>query len=292
MKNRILASASAFAVAVAGLALVPATTATAAAAPPVVRLSAQGDQVVTSQATMRPGIVEFRVGKTFVSPGPQGGPDQLAVVRTDQLPLVLETLKSVFADTSTPEAAAAAAQAMRTINGLATFYGGGGPGTTWQVRLPAGNYSVVGVPSAVFGLTKPATFTVTGQPRKGSLPDTQATVRAFGPVGDNRWAFTQSGAPVTWTRFANASKEIHFLSMDGVKPGTTAADVRKAFASPKEPKFFTGKGFTVEVISPGVAIAVKGPVKPGRYLLTCFVPSESDGMPHTLMGMWKVVTVR
>lgn len=288
MKNRIMASAAALAIAIAGLVLVPAN---AASGPPVVRLSAQADQVVTSQATMRPGVVEFRVGTTFVVPGPDGGPDQLAVVRTDQLPVVLEALKSVFADASTPEALAAAAQGMRTVNGVATFYGGGGKGTTWQVDLPAGNYSVVGVPSAVFGLTKPATFTVAGEPRAGELPATQATIRAVGPVGDNRWTFRQSGAPVKWLRFANASREIHFLDMAGVKPGTTAGDVRKAFASPAEPKFFTGRGLTVEVISPGVVIAVKGPVAPGRYLLTCFVPSESDGMPHAVMGMWKLVTV-
>jgi hypothetical protein len=289
MKNRIMASASALAIAMAGLALGPAN---AASGPPVVRISAQGDQVVISQATMRPGIVEFRVGSTFVVPGPDGGPDQLAVVRTDQLPVVLEALKTVFADPEAPGAAAAAAQGMRTINGIATFYGGGGKGTTLQVGLPAGNYSVVGVPSAVFGLTKPATFTVAGERRAGALPATQATVRAVGPVGDNRWTFRQSGEPVTWLRFANASKEIHFLDMAGVKPGTTTADVRKALSSPAEPKFFTGNGLVIEVVSPGVVVAVKGPVAPGGYLLTCFVPSESDGMPHALMGMWKVITVR
>jgi hypothetical protein len=289
MKNRFMASASALAIAISGLAILPAH---AASGPPVVRISAQDDQVVTSQATMRPGIVEFRVGSTFVVPGPDGGPDQLSVVRTDQLPLVLESLKSVFADTSTPEAAAAAAQGMRTINGVATFNGGGGPGTTWQVDLPEGNYSVVGIPSAVFGLTKPATFTVTGERRAGALPATEATVRAVGPVGDNRWTFRQSGSPVKWLRFTNASKEIHFLDIAGVKRGTTSADVRKAFAGPGEPKFFTGEGITVEVVSPGVVIAVKGPLTPGRYLLTCFVPSESDGMPHAVMGMWKLVTVQ
>ena len=288
MKNRIMASAATLAVVIAGLSLAPAS---AASGPPVVRISAQGDQVVISQATMRPGVVEFRVGTTFVVPGPDGGPDQLSVVRTDQLPLVLESLKTVFADTSTPEAAAAAAAGMRTVNGAATFYGGGGKGTTWQVDLPAGTYSVVGVPSAIFGLTKPATFTVAGERRAGALPATQATIRAIGPVGDNRWTFRQTGSPVRWLRFANASKEIHFLDMAGVKPGTTSLDVKKAFSSPAEPKFFTGEGMTVEVISPGVAVAVKGPIAPGRYLATCFVPSESDGMPHALMGMWKLVTV-
>ena len=95
-----------------------------------------------------------------------------------------------------------------------------------------------------------------------------------------------------WLRFANASKEIHFLDMAGVKPGTTSADVKKAFSSPGEPKFFTGEGLTVEVVSPGVVGRRQGPGRTGHgTCATCFVPSESDGMPHAMMGMWKLVTV-
>ena len=99
-------------------------------------------------------------------------------------------------------------------------------------------------------------------------------MRAVGPVGDNRWTFRQTGAPVKWLRFANASKEIHFLDVAGVKRGTTSADVRKAFSGPGEPTFFTGKGLTVEVVSPGVVVAVKGPVAPGRYLLDLLRPER------------------
>ena len=32
--------------------------------------------------------------------------------------------------------------------------------------------------------------------------------------------------------------------------------------------------------------------EPGRYVLLCFIADESDGMPHAVMGMHKVVTLR
>ena len=137
------------------------------------------------------------------------------------------------------------------------------------------------------------TFTVAGEPRQGALHATQATVRAIGPVGNNKWAFTQRGSqPIEWLRFANSAKELHFLDMSGVKPSTTPAMVRKALQSNGNPKFFTGQSLSFDVISPGVTVAIKGPVDAGRYLLDCFIPSETDGMPHALMGMWKLVDVK
>ena len=80
--------------------------------------------------------------------------------------------------------------------------------------------------------------------------------------------------------------------MSGVKPSTTPAMVRKALQSNGNPKFFTGQSLSFDVISPGVTVAIKGPVDAGRYLLDCFIPSETDGMPHALMGMWKLVDVK
>jgi hypothetical protein len=273
------------------IALVP-PPANAAAPPPVITLSVSGDQSQVSQTTVRPGIVEFRVGRTFRIPGPDAHPDILSVIATDQLDVIAAALPAVFAEGDDPAIAAAAAAAMRTIHAAGTFYGGGGRGTTWRVNLNPGTYTVVGVESLAMGIAKPVTFTVAGARRAGTLTPTQATVRAVGPVGDNRWTFRQSGAPVMWMRFTNAAKELHFLDMSGVKPGTTNAQVKKAFSSPKEPTFFTDAGIHFDVISPGVSVAIKGPVDPGRYLLTCFIPSETDGMPHALMGMWKLVDVR
>ena len=296
MKNKLWVGAATLTLTAAGLVVLPSTAQAArpmAPAPTVVTLSMQGDQAVVSPATVRPGVVEFHVASTFIVPGDEGGPDPLAVILTDNLAAIVGALPSVFGDPSDPLAAAASAQAMRTIHGAGTFYGGGTKGTVWQVRLNPGSYSVLGAQSTAMGLAKPGSFTVEGAPRAGSLHATQATVRAVGPVGKNKWTFTQRGSrPVTWLRFTNRAHELHFMDMAGVKPGTSDADVKKAFQSDGNPTFFTNQGVSFDVVSPGVTVAIKAAVPPGRYLLTCFIPSETDGMPHSLMGMWKLVDVR
>ena len=40
-----------------------------------------------------------------------------------------------------------------------------------------------------------------------------------------------------------------------------------------------------------VSVAIKETMPAGKYVVDCFMPSESDGMPHALMGMWKLFTV-
>jgi hypothetical protein len=182
---------------------------------------------------------------------------------------------------------------MRNIREASTWYGGGYEGTTFQVDLPAGNYYVLGVQSAAMGMVAPAPFTVSGERRTGTLHPTSATIRAVTTSdGGNAWvAKGLSTIGKGWLKFANSAKEIHFLDMSGVKPGTKNSTIRKALQSQDDPGFFTRTHYGVEVISPGVSVAVKGPFKPGRYFVACYVPSETDGMPHALMGMWKLVDV-
>jgi hypothetical protein len=259
---------------------------------PVVDLAVSGTQVTMSQTTMRPGVVEFHVGKTFTIPGEEGGPDTISIVRTDQLDQVLATLPAVFAgNPEDPASMAAAAAGMAAIHAMTTWYGGAIKGGVWQVNLPVGNYYALGVQSTAMGMAQAAAFTVAGTPRQGSLHATQLTVRAEGPVGANRWVTRQPGMPVEWVNFANASHEIHFLEMSGVKPGTTSGMVKKALFGNSQPKFFTDWHLSFDVISPGVRVAINQDVPRGRYFVDCFIPSEADGMPHALMGMWKLFTV-
>ena len=293
MHTKLIAGAAGTALLLTGLAV--GATPASAAAPPKVTISVSGDQVVVSQSQMRPGIVEFTVGKTFTLPGDGdfSGPEQLSVMRTDQFDYVVSQFAAIFGDPSAPDAGAAAAQAMRNVREASTWYGGGYQGTTFQVRLPAGTYYVLGSASTPQGLTKPATFTVSGQPRKGTLHSTSATIRAVTTKdGGNAWRTKGlRSLGKGWLRFTNATEEIHFLEMQGVKPKTTDAQIAKAFASDSPPKFFTGQDYSFEVISPGIRVAIKGPFKAGRYLLSCFVPSETDGTPHAFMGMVKLVNV-
>ncbi len=291
MKTKLIAGAAGTSLLLAGLTVTAPPA--AAAAPPKITIAISGDQATITQSQMRPGIVEFTIGETFNVPGPDGGPEPLGIMRTDQFDDVMSQFADVFGDPSDPTAGAKAAAAMRTIRENATFYGGGLKGTTYQVRLPAGNYYLLGVQSAAMGLTKPAPFTVSGQPRTGQLHATTGKIRAESVKGGgNKWVTAGLRTMGNgWLKFTNASKELHFLDMLGVTPKTTLAQVGKAFQSDTPPKFFTGNDYTFEVVSPGVSMAIKGPIASGRYLLTCFVPSEADGTPHAFMGMLKLVTV-
>jgi hypothetical protein len=217
-------------------------------------------------------------------------------VRTDSLDEVLGLLPAVFAgDPSDPVALAAAAQAIQKIHAMTTWYGGADKGGVWQANLAPGNYYVLGVQSTAMGMAKPVAFTVAGDPRPGVLHATQAVMRAVGPVGDNRWTFRQSaGVPIEWLRFTNAAKELHFMDLGGVAPIATNAMVKKAVQGPPgpPPKWFTGPDLSFDVISPGVSVAIKTDMPAGKYVVDCYMPSEADGMPHALMGMWKLFTVK
>lgn len=275
------------------LAAPPANADDASAGVPVMKIWVQGDQAMTSAATITPGIIQFEVGDTFVVPGDNGGPDTLTVFSSDNPDLAEAQMPAIIAgNPGDPASLAAGAQAIRTLHGLTTIYGGGQKGTTWQVRLNPGTYYVFGPNSSALHLAKRAQFTVEGTPHPGALHSTSAVVQARGPVGHNKWVTAGLGSIGDgWLRFSNRSRELHFLNMSGVKPGTTPAMVRKALASPENPTFFTNQAFDFDVISPGVTVAIKGPIKEGEYLLACFMPSEADGMPHAFMGMWKLVEV-
>lgn len=264
----------------------------AAADVQVVKIAVANGTATATPAQVTPGIVEFQVTKNYVIPGKNGGPEAVGVLSTPDLAAFFQAVGPAFAaDPAKPKTLAAAAQAMRTVNSIAKAYGGGTKGFTWQVRLPAGSYWVLGYQSTAMGKNAPATLTVAGEPRLGALPKPQGVISARGPVGHNRFvASNLSHLSDGWLRFSNNAHEIHFLDMTGVKPDTTNAMIRDLFQGGSD-KFFTGPNLSTEVVSPGVAIAIKGPFQAGRYLVDCFIPSETDGMPHALMGMWKLVDI-
>lgn len=270
----------------ASLAAAANPAAAAADQPPVVKFKGSKTAISVSKDSVPSGVVQFQVTKTRPE-DPNIGEDSLTVVSSKNVDMVLERLADVF-DESDPTGQKAAA-AMTYIRSHSTLFGGGRKGATWQVKLPKGTYYVISTVAAGSGSPVKASFTVTGKKGATSLHETNATVTAAKP---NVWKTKGLGHLGSgWLMFRNTSKEIHFMDLSGVQPGTTNKQVKDALASPNEPDFFTKKSFSFDVISPGVEVAVKGPVKKGRYLLTCFVPSEADGMPHALMGMWKLVNV-
>lgn len=241
--------------------------------------------VITLQNGSQPGTVD--VGRARVRPGPVEfrtlhSKDEIAIVKVDpqKTQEAFAQLGIMFgpdSQTTPPDQVAAAAVKFQS---LAKLYGGGTKGMRWQVRLKAGNYVAVNIVTNAVGSLK-----VAGNKRKGPLHRYDSWIHTVLP---NRFQ-TSKEPHGGWVQFKNTSHEIHFVDGQGVKKSTTGKDVRKAFASPNPPTFNTKKHFALGAISPGVDARYRVKIDKGRYLLACFWPGTSDGMPHALMGMWKLV---
>lgn len=240
--------------------------------PPVIKLkdgSAPGT-VSVSRKTVRPGVVEFRAKSDHEI-------DVVKVAKKDVAD-AFQQIGIMFSQSATPEEAAAAAAKFQS---LATMQGGGQKGTRWQVRLRRGNYLAVDVDSNAVG-----GFQVAGKHRGGRLHRYDSWIHAVKPN-----LFETSKDPHEgWLQFKNKSREIHFVDGSGVKRSTTSRDVRKALQNPDaDPGFYTERHFQLGAISPGVDARYRIQIDKGRYLLACYWTSKTDGMPHALMGMWKLV---
>jgi hypothetical protein len=234
--------------------------------PIVIRIRSNDHRVAMSDARFRPGVTEFRVGKT----AHRGS--SLLILQTDDLPGAFAKLNKAFGG------GPGSANAMKAFNHMVTIYGGGASGARWQVNLRRGSYYMLDSKT-----NKVTTFTVKGDRRGAKMMRPDSEVWA---TKQNQFK-TSGNLMGNWVGFTNDAREIHFLEADRVANGTTAKRVRKSLTSPRKPKFFRPGGFFFEVQSPGVRTVHYQPVRPGKYLLICWMPSqEQDGMPHALMGMW------
>jgi hypothetical protein len=160
----------------------------------------------------------------------------------------------------------------------------GRPGS-YSTVLTAGHYVVLDQNSD--GL---AMLTVTGSHVRQVRAPHRGSVTAFTYGFDSTPRFLPANG---WIRLANRADQPHFVEFQRVKPGTTPAMVRKTLAmNPQSrPSWALKVNFSTGVMSPGTAQVVQVALPPGRYVLMCFWPDDRTGMPHALMGMWKLVTV-
>lgn len=73
------------------------------------------------------------------------------------------------------------------------------------------------------------------------------------------------------------------------------AQIRAFFdsGSQEQPPFFVdGPSVGMDVQSPGRQAFLTYRLPAGTYVLACFVADDVTGMPHLLMGMHKVVTLK
>jgi len=267
------------ALAAASLAIVPAvaTAGTAGAAarpgapgkPKIVKVTSNDKKVSVSDARFRPGVTEFRVPKTAHRN------TSVVVFETDNLNRAFKKFGEAAAG------GVGSADAMKTVDRIATFYGGGGEGSRWQVKLSKGSYYVSGDNDNI------TTFKVSGNRRGAAMTKPDSEVWA---TKENQFK-TSGKLSGKWVSFTNNAHEIHFLEGDHVAGNTTSKDVRKAFNSAGgDPAWARKGGFFFDIQSPGVKTVHLQDISYNKYLLMCWMPSEEqDGVPHAMMGMWHLV---
>ena len=96
-------------------------------------------------------------------------------------------------------------------------------------------------------------------------------------------------------KFKNASskQELHFLELQQVVEGTTVDQVLESFQSESQgpPEWVLPGHLFTDVISQGRSMTVNYDLPPGQYVALCFMPDPKMGMPHSFMGMIKMIHV-
>ena len=90
--------------------------------------------------------------------------------------------------------------------------------------------------------------------------------------------------------------ELHEIVVRPVRPGIDQAyldtyyeAVRNGTTPPASP--WTGGATGMQSMSPGRWGIVHLNLPPGQYALVCYVPSHDSGLPHTYIGMYKMITL-
>lgn len=103
-------------------------------------------------------------------------------------------------------------------------------------------------------------------------------------------------------RVSNVGKEFHVLGMGRLKPGKTVAGFVNALrrmgeggggggggpgATDPSTEFIDDVGPPAGILFPGQSVELTVPdLRPGKYALVCYIPSEGEGRPHFTKGMF------
>ncbi len=162
------------------------------------------------------------------------------------------------------------------------------------VDLQPGRYALLcfvpdpdGKPHFMKGMTRE--LTVTGAEPKAAPP-----TRPEMTIHLSDYGFTYEGtltAGEHHLRVHNAATQLHELVLVRLAPGKTAQDfVAWAQGGMKTmpPASFEGG---VSPLAPGLENEILVDLRPGKYLMVCFVDDAHDGKPHIAHGMMREVTV-
>jgi hypothetical protein len=292
MQKRTAAAGTAlvFAASVTGLAATSgsahATThhaAARAATTQTVKVTSELKGVRLSTHTIRPGKTLFKVYR-----GHGGGQMQLLRLKAGY------SLQQAGKDFGA--AFSGDVKAVRRVDRNVVFYGGiNVPATgakapnVWGVNVDKrGTYYVINT-----GTKKnlpPTALSVRGTTRAGSLPKADGWLNMAQTKGVNRWVSPATDPHRGWMSTTNHALEPHFVDLHQVKESTTSQDVQDFINAGAQgnPSWGLPAGTGAGVISPGHTFVWKYSLPKGKYISMCFWPSKTNGMPHFLMGMYRL----
>ena len=139
---------------------------------------------------------------------------------------------------------------------------------------------------------QPKWLAVTGPAVKRANPNSSATVVA---TSAKRFAGAKTLPARGTITFKNASTNSpHMLILQHVKTGTTRKQVLQFLQSGAQgnPAFGLPGGANTDIVGEGNAQTLSYKLPKGEYIELCFFPDLKTGMPHALMGMVAVVTLK
>lgn len=275
-----------------------ATTATSAAATSgAAEASSLPTFTITADQTTPDGKMSYSLSGTEA----QAGVTKIVLKNADTM-MAHQAQLMRLNDGVTPEQFTTALMSPAEIGGvvpLATFAGGPNavePGATSTVVAnldPGATYMVLcqlpgpdGKPHYALGML--SSFTTSAE------ADSEAMPAPSNVVDLSDFKFTEPSA-VDWTKaitVTNNGPQPHELTVLAAAPGKTLDDVKAALASePAGPPPYQAMG-GVAALADGMTQDVTLDLKPGTYLLVCFVVDPATGQPHFMLGMEQEITVQ
>ncbi|HEY2299506.1 MAG TPA: hypothetical protein VGH43_17355 [Jatrophihabitans sp.] len=186
-----------------------------------------------------------------------------------------------------PKAFGGDVRAIRRVDRNIVFRGGAEarphkPGW-FSATLPAGKFVFLDINSN--SLTMVKVF--------GKIPHRQ-TVPNRGRITAYTYGFVNTPAAIAhkgWFLFTNKADQPHFIEFQHVKQSTTHGQVRRFFkhGGQSQPSFALPGSYGAGVLTQGQHVGQFINLPRGKYLIACFWPDFRTGMPHALMGMWKLI---
>ena len=232
-------------------------------------VSKQG--VTRSRTGFRPGYTVFDIRST-------GGGGTVEVMRLKH-GYTLKMLRKDFGGLFNGDV-----EAVRRIDHKVMMYGGSQVDrhrtSSFATYLEAGRYLIANLDRGTLTWMR-----VAGKPQARSHPVATGQINV---VDDDRFANPDRKRHTGWMRTTNRSDEPHFVDLAHVKRSTTYKQAKKYFdgGAKGQPRWALPEMGGTLVVGPGHTVWWSYDLPRGKYLEMCWWPSDEDGMPHALMGMW------